>query len=74
MNNDYNVLSDRAYQQRMFDCDLQLFGGGGGGKSAGKIIGSIAFGFISAGASMFGTGLSYLTNFTMGAALFASVW
>ena len=75
MNNDYNVLSDKAYQQRMFDFDLQLFGGGGGGgKSAGKIIGSIAFGFISAGTSMFGTGLSYLTNFTMGAALFSSVW
>ena len=74
MNNDYNVLSDKAYQQRMFDFDLQLFGGGGGGKSTGKIIGSIAFGFISAGTSLFGTGLSAITQFTMGAALFSSVW
>lgn len=73
MNNDYNVLSDRAYQEKMFEFDLQLFGGGRG-KTVGKIIGSIALGFISAGASMFGAGLSATTRFVLGASLFSSVW
>lgn len=60
----------------MFKFDLQLFGGGGGGggKSTGKLIGSIAFGFISAGFSFFGGGISGLARFAMGASLFSSVW
>ena len=35
----YNVLSDEKYREVMFDFDLQLFGGGGGGKSGGKLFG-----------------------------------
>lgn len=76
MNNDYNVLSDKAYQERMFEFDLQLFGGGGGGKSGVKIIGTIAaaaFGFFNP--TMFGlTATAHFGGAVMGAALFSSVW
>ena len=54
--------------------DLQLFGGGGGHKSTGKLIGSIAFGLLSAGYGFFGAGASGLARFAMGASLFSSVW
>lgn len=77
MNSDYNVLSDNAYQEKMFDFNLQLFGGGGGGKRGVKIIGTIAaacFGYFNA-TSLFG----FATNMSiggafMGAALFSSIW
>ena len=35
----YNVLSDEKHREVMFNFDLQLFGGGGGGKSGGKLFG-----------------------------------
>ena len=65
----------------MFQSDLQLFGGGGGGgKSAGKIIGSIVVGVLTAGA-LGGAGLfsamgvtGWTANFMLGASLFSSVW
>lgn len=53
--------------------DLQLFGGGGG-KSTGKLIGSIAFGAAAVAFQMFGTGVSAFARFAMGASLFSSVW
>lgn len=64
----YNVLSDEKHREAMFDFDLQLFGGGGGGKRGGaKLLGAIAFGFISAGFGFFGAGLSAVTRFALGA-------
>lgn len=71
----YNVLSDEKHREAMFDFDLQLFGGGGGGKRGGaKLLGAIAFGFISAGFGFFGAGLSAVTRFALGAQLFSSIW
>ena len=46
----------------------------GGGKSAGKLFGAIIFGFISQGFGFFGSGLSAISRFVMGASLFSSVW
>lgn len=77
MNNDYNVLSDNAYQEKMFEFDLQLFGGGGGGKSGVKIIGTIAaaaFGYFNA-MSVFGFASNMsIGGALMGASLFSGVW
>ena len=56
----------------MFNFDLQLFGGGG--KDGGKLFGAIVFGFISQGFGFFGSGLSAISRFVMGASLFSSVW
>lgn len=46
----------------------------GGGKNAGKLFGAIVFGFISQGFGFFGSGLSAISRFVMGASLFSSVW
>ena len=70
----YNVLSDEKHREVMFNFDLQLFGGGGGGKSGGKLFGQLVLGFLSAGFGFFGAGLTAITRFAMGAALFSSVW
>ena len=58
----------------MFKFDLQLFGGGGGGKDGGKIIGSLLFGAASVAFGFFGAGLGNTARFLMGASLFSSVW
>ena len=65
-------------RKQMFSFDLQLFGGGGDGKSTGKLIGSIALGVLAGGTGFGWTGwfskTSWLTNFVMGASLFSSIW
>lgn len=74
----YNTLSDSGLKKKLdFDFDLQLFGKGDG-KSGGKLIGSLLFGFASVAFGFFGAafGGSWLAGgrFLMGAALFSSVW
>ena len=78
MKDGYNTMSDEAYRQQMFDFDLQLFGGGGGGKNTGlKIIGTLAFGALGFfNPAMFGlaaNGVSWGAAI-MGASLFSSIW
>jgi len=46
----------------------------GGGKSAGKILGSIVVGIFSGGVGLFGSGMSWMSNFMLGASLFSSIW
>lgn len=75
-----NILSDDYFND--FKMDLQLFGGGSSGKSAGKIIGAIAVGFLTAGLGFGGAAMGgfwaggqfSLSAFLMGASLFSAVW
>ena len=77
-----NVLSDRVHAEEClkpfvpgeFHIDLQLFGKGGGGKSTGKMLFSVAGFFLGGG---FWTALgasSWLGGAIMGASLFSSIW
>lgn len=54
----------------MFEFDLQLFGG----KSTGKLIGSLLTGLAAAQFGFFGSGLSWMSRFIMGASLFSTIW
>jgi hypothetical protein len=76
MKDGYNVLTDEAYQQQMFEFDLQLFGGGGG-KNGIKIIGTLAMaavGYFNPGMFGLSFGAAQWGAAVLGAALFSSVW
>ena len=80
--NSRNVLSDEKHTEEMlkpfvpedFKIDLQLFGGGGGGKSGGKIFTSILFGVAGFyfGGALFG--VAKWGGALLGASLGGAVW
>lgn len=71
----YNVWSSDFYREKMFEFDLQLFGGGGG-KSVGKAlltIGFAAFGYFNATAFGFATNMS-IGGALLGASIGSALW